>query len=96
MIDDWVGVGEPIPRIAHASTGDGRTIHVTWTTGERVFIDLTRHIASHRAFARLRIDDAFFKKMQVGKRGDDIFWPEVPECAIPCAYLVDYAVLLKD
>lgn len=89
-----VGTGVPIHRIAAAEPDEGRSIKVTWTTGEKVSIDLTQHIATHKAFARLRVDDAFFRTMQIGEWGHDIYWPEEPDCAIPAVYLEGYAVPL--
>jgi len=90
--DEMVGSGPAIHRMAEAKTSEGRTIAVTWTTGERVTIDLRPLISKHRVFARLRVDDAFFRTMQLDELGHYIFWPDEPDCAIPAAYLEDYAV----
>lgn len=94
MQDDseWVGVGEEIRRIATATTSTGRNIDITWTTGETVRVDLTSLIANHRAFAQLRVDDEYFRQMEVDELGWAIRWPGDGDCAIPTSELEKYAV----
>lgn len=93
MHDDyeWVSVGEEIRRIATASTSTGRYINITWTTGETARVDLTTLIATHKVFAQLRIDDEYFRQMEVDELGWAIRWPGDGNCAIPASELENYA-----
>lgn len=85
--DEWVEAGSPIPQIDTARVLDSRRIEVTWRSGETVIIDLTPIIANHRAFVRLREDDAFFATMRVDERGNCVFWPDGHNVAISSHWL---------
>ena len=90
--DEFVSVGSEMPRIAHAMVAEGRTLIVTWTTGERVMIDITPIIANHPAFQQLRTDDAYFQKMNIDELGWAVLWPGDGTCSIPTSTLEQYAV----
>ena len=89
---EFVEIGGPIPRLAWATAGKGRTVEAAWTSGERITIDLTPLIATHSAFRRLRSDDDFFRALQVEPLGRSIYWPDDTACEIPTAYLSEHAV----
>ncbi len=90
--EGFVEIGNPIKHIASATPGEGRTIKVVWTTGERALVDLAPLIFNRRVFARLQEDDEFFRSMKVEPAGRSIFWLGEPDCEIPAAYLDDHAV----
>lgn len=88
--DEWEEAGAPIPLIADARTLHGRNIEVTWRTGEHAVIDLSPIIESHRVFARLRDDDAYFATMLIDQRGACVYWPEGANVAISTDWLQEH------
>ena len=82
--DEIVSVGKPFQKILAVEPTEGRTVRITWEDGKVEAIDLTNYIANHRAFVRLREDDAYFRSVSIDKHGWAIFWGEWSEgAAIP-------------
>lgn len=79
MGNDYISVGRPLPRIADAAPGDGRTARITWNNGSTQWVDLAPALANHRAFVRLRSDDALFASMRVSEYGDCLEWSDGAE-----------------
>jgi hypothetical protein len=79
---EFVSVGEPIPRLRSVGIDKARTINVVWEDGASATIDLAPHISRNKALKPLE-DDAVFDNVMLEERGRAIFWPQNPECAIP-------------
>ena len=79
MDDDLISVGRPLPRLASARALDGRRVRVRWKSGNVAVIDLMPALASHRAFIRLREDDALFKTLRVNEDGNALEWDDGAE-----------------
>lgn len=86
--DETISAGKPIPQLKSVTAGAGRTVNIVWADGRTSTIDLTPHIARHRAFAPLA-DNAVFAAVQADEWGWGIFWPDAPNAAIPTTILKD-------
>jgi hypothetical protein len=74
MDDQIISVGKPIPRISAARPLNGRLVEITWNSGKVEVVDLAPALASHRAYVRLRTDDAFFRTMRLSEFEDCLEW----------------------
>jgi hypothetical protein len=93
----FVGTGVPLPRIASVTVMDGRKLRVAWKTGETQEVDVSPALLSHRAFIRLRSDDALFATAQVDEFGDAVVWDDGSELAATWLYeLAEPAGLSND
>lgn len=72
--DDFIAVGEPLPRIESARFIDGMNVEITWQSGKVETIDLTPAIVGHRQFVRLRSDAKSFAKFAVSETADSLIW----------------------
>lgn len=79
MVEDYIEVGRPIPRIAAVEVMDRRWVRVTWADGGISEIDLTPALASHKGFVRLRSDDELFRTVSVGEFGGYLEWADGSE-----------------
>lgn len=79
--DDFISVGEPIPRLAAVRSAHDRSVEVEWEDGTRAIIDLSPLVLTHKAFLGLQ-DDRVFANVQLDDWGWGIFWPDVPDAAI--------------
>ncbi len=52
---------------------------ILWKTGIAEWVDLTPALANHRAFVRLRSDDALFARLRVSEYGDCLEWDDGSE-----------------
>jgi hypothetical protein len=57
----------------------GRSVAVTWASGDEQVIDISAALASRRIFMRLRTDDALFATLRVNEDGNAIEWDDGAE-----------------
>ena len=94
---ELVGTGVPLPRIQDFSIGGGRIVNVRWQSGEQHIVDLTPALVSHRAFVRLRSDDALFRTAAMDEFGDAIVWDDGSELSASWIYdLAEPDILSND
>lgn len=79
--DEIISVGRPLPRIATVEPLQGRVVQIVWKSGLMQAVDLAPALANHRAFVRLRTDDALFRRVRVSEHGDCLEWPDGSELA---------------
>jgi hypothetical protein len=89
MASDEIAVGAPLPRLESVEALGGRQVAVTWQGRPRQIVDLTPALASHRAFVRIRSDDALFRTVQVSQQGDCLEWPDGSE--LPAYWIEELA-----
>lgn len=92
MTDDWVGAGEPIPRLKSARAIEPFGVEVEWEHGDIAVIDLTPLIQSHQAF-HLLMGWEVFATLSLDDWGWGIYWPSAPLAAIPTTTLQDLQML---
>lgn len=96
MVDQIISVGKPIPRISAAEPLTDRLAEITWN-GDRVeVVDLAPALASHRAYVRLRTDDALFQTMRVSEFEDCLEWSDGSELSAVWIEELAEAVLGND
>ncbi len=83
---ELVGTGVPLPRIDTLTVMNGRMVHIEWQSGERHDVDLMPALLSHRAFVRLRTDDALFNTAAKDEFGDAIMWSDGSEVSATWIY----------
>lgn len=94
---EFVGTGVPLPRIASIQILENRQIRIFWQSGEEHVVDLSPALLSHRAFVRLRTDDALFKSARRDEFGDAVVWDDGSELAATWIYdLAEPAILSND
>jgi hypothetical protein len=81
MVDEFVSAGRLLPRIATAEALAGREVRIVWSTGAEQVVDVAPALASHRAFVKLRGDDALFLTLKVSEYGDALEWADGSELA---------------
>ncbi|HQZ13103.1 MAG TPA: hypothetical protein PK286_09475 [Devosia sp.] len=81
MVDEIVSAGRSLRKISGAEALEGRVVRVTWSTGAVETIDIAPALASHRAYVRLRADDALFQSLKVGEFGGSLEWADGSELA---------------
>ena len=54
---------------------DAASLRITWSTGERLDVDLSEPIKNLKALAPLR-DPAFFAHVEVGEWGHSLVWSD--------------------
>lgn len=74
MDDDVISVGRPLLRIAAVEALEARQVRIKWQSGKSDVLDLTPALASHRAFIKLRDDDALFHTIHVNEDGNALEW----------------------
>lgn len=72
--DEIVSVGAPLPRIRSARALEGTKVEITWRTGQIEIKDLAPALFNHRAFVRLRDNDAAFSAVSVNEEGNALEW----------------------
>lgn len=78
--DEWITVGKPLPRIESARPLDHRNVSLLWRGQTRpVVVDIGPAFMNLRIFARLRVDDAFFKTLKVNEDGTALEWDDGAE-----------------
>lgn len=79
MVEDYVQVGRPIPKIARVRALEERLVEVEWVDGDRFVVDLMPAFASHKGFVRLRTNDELFQTVAVGELGGYLEWGDGSE-----------------
>jgi hypothetical protein len=83
---ELIGTGVPLPRIATVRPLVRRELAVAWVSGETHVIDVSPALLSHRAFVRLRDDDALFATAVRDEFGDAVVWADGSELAASWLY----------
>ena len=72
--DEFISVGQPLPRIGAVRTIGGRRIRVVWRDGTARIVDLAPVLLSHRHFIPLREGDDLFQTIRVNADGVALVW----------------------
>lgn len=95
--NEIVSAGAPLPRIKSVTALAGRTLRVTWQSGETHEVDVSPALLSHRAFVALRNDDALFATAARDEYGDAVVWADGSELSAVWLYeLAEPATLSND
>jgi len=63
------------PRIEAVEVIGPASLHITWSTGERLDVDLSEPVKTLKALASLR-DPAIFARVEVGEWGHSLVWSD--------------------